>query len=93
MCVCVVVVVLKIIHFTIYSLNRFNSFTATGDNSRILQTVIVCNGSYEPSHLDLRCLTFSLSTLHMNFFSSDSLLRKEKQTTKVTSSEIWQRKS
>ena len=38
-CVCVsVCVVLKTIHFRIYSLNRFNSFTATGDNSRILQT-------------------------------------------------------
>ena len=42
------------------------------------------DGSYEPSHLDLCCLTFSLSTLHINFFSNDSLL-KEKQMTYV----IW----
>ena len=34
------------------------------------------DGSYEPSHLDLRCLTFSLSTLHINF-SSDKLLKKK----------------
>ena len=31
------------------------------------------DGSYEPSHLDLRCLTFSISTLHINLFPSDSL--------------------
>ena len=31
----------------------------------------------EPSHQDLRCLTFSLSTLRINFFSSDSLLKKK----------------
>ena len=31
----------------------------------------------EPSHLDLRCLTFSLSTLHINFFPSDSLFKKK----------------
>ena len=38
----------------------------------------------EPSHLDLRCLTFSLSTLHINFFPSDSLFKKKKkQTTNV----------
>ena len=46
------------------------------------------DGSYEPSHLDLPCLTFSLSILCINFFSSHSLLkkkRKEKQTTNV----IW----
>ena len=29
----------------------------------------------EPSHLDLRCLTFSLSTLHINVFPNDSLLK------------------
>ena len=38
----------------------------------------------EPSHLDLRCLTFSLSALHINFFPFDSLLKKKKkQTTNV----------
>ena len=31
----------------------------------------------EPSHLDLRCLTFSLSTLNKNFFPCDSLLKNE----------------
>ena len=37
----------------------------------------------EPSHQDLRCLTFSISTLHIDFFESDSLLKKtkKKQTT------------
>ena len=30
----------------------------------------------QPSHLDLRCLTFSLSTLDINFFQSDSLFKK-----------------
>ena len=32
----------------------------------------------EPSHLDLRCLTFNLLTLHINFFPSDSLLEKKR---------------
>ena len=36
----------------------------------------------ELSHLDLRCLTFCLSNLHMNILSSNSLLTK-KQTTNV----------
>ena len=31
----------------------------------------------EPSHLDLRCLTFSLSLLHINFFRNDTLLEKQ----------------
>ena len=43
------------------------------------------DGSYEPSHLDLRCLTSIISALRINFFSSDSLLKKEKQTTNV----VW----
>ena len=43
---------------------RNNSFTATRDNNRLLQTT---------SHQDLRCLTFSLSTLQKNF-QIDSLL-------------------
>ena len=33
---------------------------------------------YEPSQLDLRCLTFSLSTLHINVFPNKSLLKKKK---------------
>ena len=36
----------------------------------------------EPSHLDLRCLTFSLSTLHINVFPSDSLLKQKKKKKK-----------
>ena len=40
-------------------------------------------GSYEPSHLDLCCLTFSLSTLRISFtFSSDSLLKRQKKNKK-----------
>ena len=31
---------------------------------------------YEPSHQDLRCLAFSLTTLHINFFPTDSLFKK-----------------
>ena len=31
----------------------------------------------ELSHLDLCCLTFSLSTLHINDFPNDSFLKKE----------------
>ena len=30
----------------------------------------------KPSHLDLRYLTFSLITSHINFFPSDSLFKK-----------------
>ena len=37
----------------------------------------------EPSHQDLRCLTFSLSTLRINLFPIDSLLKKTKQMTNV----------
>ena len=35
--------------------------------------------AHEPSHLGLRCLTFTLSTLHINFFLSDNLLKKKKK--------------
>ena len=48
------------------------------------------DGSYEPSHLDLRCFTFSLSTLCINFFSSDCLLRKKSR--RQMSAEIWHQK-
>ena len=34
----------------------------------------------EPSHQDLRCLTVRLSTLHINVFPIDSLLKKSKQS-------------
>ena len=50
-----------------------NSFTATGENNRLLQT----DETAQSSHLDLRCLTFSLSTLHINVFPSDSLLKSK----------------
>ena len=36
------------------------------------------DGSHEPSHLDLRCMTFSILTLRINFFSSDRLFKKKK---------------
>ena len=36
----------------------------------------------EPSHLDLRCLTFSLSTLHIDFFPSDSSFKTKKKKQK-----------
>ena len=53
-----------------------NSFTATGNNNRLLQTAqIQMRRLNEPSHLDLCCLTFNLSTLHINVFLNDSLLR------------------
>ena len=63
--------------------NRLNSFTATGDNNRLLQTAkIQMRRLIEPSHLDLRCLTFSLSTLHINVFPNDSLKKKKKKKKK-----------
>ena len=53
----------------------FNSFTATGNNNRLLQTALIqIRRLNEPSHLDLRCLTFCLSTLHINVFQSDGLI-------------------
>ena len=63
-------------------LNQFlalNSFTAIVDNSRLRkQHRSRWDGSYEPSHLNLRWLTFSPSTLHTNVFQSDSLLTYKK---------------
>ena len=49
-----------------------NSFTATGDNNRLFANSIDPD---EPFHLDLCCLQKSLSTLHMNVFPNDSLLK------------------
>ena len=37
------------------------------------------NKHNEPSHQDLCCLTFSLSTLHINFFPKDSLLKNKRK--------------
>ena len=56
---------------------------------------------YGPSHLDLRCLTFSLSIFHINFSPNDSFLQKKKKkknkkrkkSRRQMSSEIWHRKS
>ena len=41
------------------------------------------DGSYDPSHLDLLCLAFSLSTLRINFFPSDNNLKKKFGTERV----------
>ena len=35
----------------------------------------VCKQHSSRSHVDLRCLTFSLSTLHINVFPNDSVLK------------------
>ena len=45
---------------------------------------------YEPSHLDLPCVTFSISSLRINFFPSNILLKKKSR--RQMSSEIWHRK-
>ena len=42
----------------------------------------------EPSHLELCCLTLSLSTLHINVFPNDSLLKKKKEK-KQTTNVVW----
>ena len=54
-----------------------NSFTVTGDDNRLFANSIDpdVTAHNEPSHLGLRCLTFSVSTLHINFFPMDSLFR------------------
>ena len=43
------------------------------------QTLIIgfCKQHSEPSHMDLRCLTSSLSTLQLNLIPSDSLLKNK----------------
>ena len=82
----------------IIAVNPINSFTATGDNNGRWQTAYIqMKRLNEPSHLDLRCLTFSLSTSHINVFPNDSLFKiKKKQTTfrrRQMSSEILRRNS
>ena len=47
--------------------NSLNSFTVTGDNNRLLQTAQIHN---EPSHLDLRCLSFSFFNLTYKLLSN-----------------------
>ena len=44
-----------------------------------LNMTITLSNSVEPFHEDPRCLTFSLSTLHINFFPVDSLSKKKQQ--------------
>ena len=63
----------------IIAVNPINSFTATGDNNGRWQTAYIqMKRLNEPSHLDLRCLTFSLSTSHINVFPNDSLFKIKK---------------
>ena len=63
---------------TVQLQTTFNSFTATGDNNRLLQTAeIQMRRLNEPSHLDLRYLTFSLSILHVNTNAVSYLAPKE----------------
>ena len=58
---------------------NLNSFTATGGINRILQTAwIQMRRLIEPSHLDLRCLKFNLSTLHINVFPNNNLSKYKK---------------
>ena len=65
-----------------------NSFSDTGDNANSVDPDETAHK--EPSHLDLRCLTFSLSTLHINHFPTESLFKK-KQSRRQMYSEIWRR--
>ena len=60
----------------------FNSFTATGDNNTLFANSIDPDETAhnEPSHLDLRCLTFSLSTLHIHFPSGTLFKKNNKKT-------------
>ena len=67
----------------------FNSFTAIGDNNRLLHSLdfyltFFANSinpdktaHNEPYHLDLRCWKYCLSILHINFFPSNSLLKTD----------------
>ena len=55
-----------------YGVVVFNSFTAAEEKSRLLQNSIDPD---ETAHLDLGCFTCSLSTLHINVFPNDSLLK------------------
>ena len=57
---------------TVYSLN---SFTATGDFANSVDPEETVHN--EPSHQDLRCLTFSLSAYQINFFPINSLLKNK----------------
>ena len=60
------------------------TFKNIADNNSRLQKSIDPDEAVhnEPSNVDLRCLKFSLSTLHINLFPSDSLLRKKKKKKK-----------
>ena len=70
-----------------------NSFTATSDNNRLA----FANGvdpdemaHNELSHQDLRCLTGSLSALHINFFPIDRMLKRTKtQSRRQMHNVVW----
>ena len=59
-------------------LSILNSFTATGDNNIFFANSVDPDETAhnEPSHQDIRCLTFRLSALPKNFLPIDSLLKK-----------------
>ena len=58
----------------------FKSFIATGgNNNRLFANSI---GPDETAHLDHCCSPFSLSTLHINIFPSNSLKIKKKKKKK-----------
>ena len=54
-----------------------SAFTAIGaDNELFVNSVDPDETAHnEPSHQDLRCLIFSISTLRVNVFAIDSLLK------------------
>ena len=57
------------------------------------QAIIIgfCKQHNEPSHLDLRCLTFTLSTLHINFFPSFQTIvsYKKKKKKEQMANVVW----
>ena len=62
---------------------HFSSFTAFGNNNRFF---FAYNGDPDETahnnHQDLRCLTFSFSTLHIRFFPIAGLFKKKKKKKK-----------
>ena len=83
---------LIIITFCFVFIRFFNSFTAIGDKKAFANSIEPDETAHnEPSHLVLRCLTFSLSTIHINLFKV--CLKNKKKSRRQMSSEIWHRKS
>ena len=73
-----------IVRMITWATSRINSFTAIGDKIGFANTIDPDETAHnEPSHLDLCCLTFSLSTLHINYFPSDTLFKKKQQKKKT----------